>query len=88
MTCHPIKPPSPARHLGRRFARALTFLLLGCALAGSLSAQTAVNSPPPGAHGIGNTQTTFAALTNAILFDGIWYNPAFFPPPPTVRISL
>ncbi len=23
-------------------------------------------------------------MTNAILFDGIWYNPAFFPPPPTI----
>jgi hypothetical protein len=58
----------------------LLALVFGIGAASTFPAAGQVASNPSG----GTTQTNFAALTNAILFEGIWYNPAFFPPPPTV----
>ena len=57
-----------------RFLPLLLFLAL-------LSTARAQDTTPPQLDG--STQTnTAAAITNAILYGGVWYNPLFYPPPP------
>ncbi len=58
----------------------VVIVFLACALARTVSAQVAVNTPLPG--GNAGSQTNSTAIGDAILFDGIWYNPLFYPPLP------
>ncbi len=55
-------------------------LFVACALPRTVSAQAAVNPTLPG--GSTGSQTNSTTIGDAILFDGIWYNPLFYPPPP------
>ncbi len=66
----------------RTAPRALLMIIffIACALARPVSAQVAVNPALPG--GNAGSQTNSTGISSAILFDGIWYNPLFYPPPP------
>ncbi len=71
---NPVRRPAAPRAL------LVVILVIACALLQTASAQVAVNPTLPG--GKAGSQTNSTANANAILFDGIWYNPLFYPPPP------